>query len=258
MFVLHIPHVRVQRISTTNACRALPRSSLNSSEISRRSFLHFAVLLPAVATSTYAADYDRYAATYDVLDGSSAMTRQLGFDSLRAELLSRAHGNILEIAAGTGVNYPFYPRQTLKSLVALDASLDMLNRADKRGQSLTPPLVPHNIIADAENTGLLAGKFDTIVVTFGLCVFPHPESVMCEMRRLVSPAGSVLIMDYTLSQAPAMAAYQNFAAPIVTRLSKGCTPNLDLPKLARDAGFSVVWRRGIINDTVIAMELIPI
>lgn len=79
--------------------------------------------------------YDAYAATYDRLD-DGVIADQLGFRSLRAQLLSRAHGDVLETGVGTGLNLPFYSPARVASLTAADISSGMLAQARQRVQQL--------------------------------------------------------------------------------------------------------------------------
>jgi len=74
-----------------------------------------------------AAAYDRYAGSYDALDGGAA-AEGLGFPELRRALLARASGDVLEVGVGTGLNLPLYERRALRSLTVLDLSAGMLAR----------------------------------------------------------------------------------------------------------------------------------
>ncbi|WIA08339.1 hypothetical protein OEZ85_007780 [Tetradesmus obliquus] len=77
------------------------------------------------------ADYDRYAPSYDELDGGAA-SAALGFPELRQQLLQQASGDVLEVAVGTGLNLPLYDWQRLTSLTGLDLSEGMLIEAAAR------------------------------------------------------------------------------------------------------------------------------
>lgn len=60
-------------------------------------------------------DYDKYAATYDELDGGAA-AEQLGFPQLRQELLSLARGDVLETAVSASLPAPWGPGAPLDTL----------------------------------------------------------------------------------------------------------------------------------------------
>ena len=71
--------------------------------------------------------YNRFARQYDLWDTIPGL---LGEARLRRRLLRRAAGQVLEVAAGTGKNLPYYPRSC--QITAVDLSPAMLERARKR------------------------------------------------------------------------------------------------------------------------------
>ena len=75
--------------------------SLNS--LTRRSILTSPLLLSSQAASAVSAslDYDRFSKTYDDLDGGK-VAGLLGLDKLRATVVGKAHGRVLEVGVGTG------------------------------------------------------------------------------------------------------------------------------------------------------------
>lgn len=203
------------------------------------------------------ADYDRHAAWYELLDGSTALTRALGFNTMRANLLSQAQGTVVELGAGTGLNLDFYP-QAVTDVTAVDESELMLQHAKARATHGVVRIPNFNaIIADAAATGLPSAAFDTVVTTFALCVVTDTAAVAREMRRLVRPHGSALVLDYSRSPLPIVAAYQDITAATVSRWSKGCVPNVNLPVLLSDAGFKIVSTTSAFAGTVVALRLSP-
>lgn len=229
--------------------------------LSRRKFCEaFLTLLtaqPAVSETT-TSEYDRHAHTYDILDGSTMFTRGLGFDDLRSSVLFNSYGDVLELGAGTGVNILFYP-DTIKSLTALDTSPAMLHIASlrhSRQNSFIPAV--RFIVGDAANTHLSSSSFDTIVITFGLCVFDDPLAVLREAHRLLKRDGTLLIIDYTRSSFGPLAAYQSVLSSTVTRLSKGCTPDLDVRSLVRQAGFTITSDTSALVGTIVGLQGKPV
>ena len=71
-------------------------------------------------------------AGYDQLD-TGAAAEAFGIPELRRSLLSKAFGQVLEVAVGTGINLPLYNRQQVHSLVGIDISEGMLQQARSKG-----------------------------------------------------------------------------------------------------------------------------
>ena len=67
------------------------------------------------------------AGTYEQLDGGP-VAQWLGLPALRRELLAHASGDVLEVAVGTGLNFPYYKVPHVASLTALDISQGMLGQ----------------------------------------------------------------------------------------------------------------------------------
>lgn len=48
---------------------------------------------------------------------------------LRKQLIGRAHGSVLEVGVGTGLNLPFYNSENIRQYIGLDLSSGMLQQA---------------------------------------------------------------------------------------------------------------------------------
>ena len=75
--------------------------------------------------------------------------------------------------------------------------------------------------------------------TFSFCVFDEPEKVMREMKRVVRPNGKVVLLENSRSTLGPLAAIQDLTEPVVTPLSKNCRWNVNVPKLAKEAGLKL-------------------
>lgn len=80
--------------------------------------------------------YDRYAASYDDLDGGAFAADTLGLDAMRKSVLAKASGEVLELGVGTGLNLPGYDMSRVASLTAVDISGGMLTLARDRAGEL--------------------------------------------------------------------------------------------------------------------------
>jgi ubiquinone/menaquinone biosynthesis C-methylase UbiE len=86
----------------------------------------------------------------------------IGGSSLRKDLLSYAKGNVLEVGAGCGRNFAFYPNYCT-SITAIDFSSQMIECA-KQNIRLSQHLKNKSIqleVMDAHNLPFADNSFDT-------------------------------------------------------------------------------------------------
>jgi phosphatidylethanolamine/phosphatidyl-N-methylethanolamine N-methyltransferase len=160
------------------------------------------------ATLRCARAYERVAPFYDLLDGPY---EYLWKRRLRADVLGRTRGRILDAAVGTGKNMPFYPPGS--QVVGIDISAAMLDRARQRAARLG--VAVDLLKRDMAETGLPDASFDSIVAAFVFCCIPDERkpAALRELRRLVDGDGRIFLLDYTKPSAPAWRAYMRLMAP---------------------------------------------
>ena len=131
--------------------------------------------------------YDRFADRYDRF---FAPLERIGLTDYRKEALSLLPENasILELGAGTGANFEFYP-ETLRA-VSTELSIKMIEAAK--------PKVRNNILVNADAQYLPFGEseFDAAFATLVFCSIPKPELAFSELRRVVKPGGTVVLLEH--------------------------------------------------------------
>ena len=154
--------------------------------------------------------YERMAPGYD---------RQLGFvESFlfgdgRRWVCSRARGDVLEIAIGTGLNLPCYPPNV--RLTGIDLSPAMLELARSRAAALGT-LVELRL-ADATRLPFDDASFDTVVSTLALSTIPDPSGAVGEARRVLRRGGRFLLLDHVRSPSWPVRLVQRLLDPILVR-----------------------------------------
>jgi ubiquinone/menaquinone biosynthesis C-methylase UbiE len=108
---------------------------------------------------------------------------------------AQAKGDTLEIAVGTGLNLPRYPRDV--RLTGIDISPEMLAIAEKRATRLERPIDLRE--GDAHHLNFPEASFDTVVCTYSLCNIPDPRHAVGEMERVLRPSGKVVLVDHIRS-----------------------------------------------------------
>lgn len=153
---------------------------------------------------------------------------------LRAEALRPAHGRVLEIGFGTGLNLPHYPA-AVQSLVAVEPNAGMVGRA--RSRLAAAPMPVEIIAGGAEAIAAPAASFDTAVSVLTLCTVGDPARVLAELRRLLRPNGRLLLLEHGLAPDAGVARWQRRLNGLERVLACGCTLDRPVAALVRAGGF---------------------
>jgi len=172
--------------------------------------------------------------------------KRSGIVGMRRELVQRAEGRVLEVAAGTGRNLPFYSGSRVKELLIGDFCEGMLQVTARKLAELraseaaaaTPSSVTLAVL-DAAALPLPDDSFDTVVDSFGLCSFEDPDEALREMARCCRPGGQVLLLEHGASWLPPLRWWQRH------RLNRhvlryGCYWDRDILAMVESSGLEVV------------------
>jgi SAM-dependent methyltransferase len=175
------------------------------------------------------------------------LAERAGLAARRRALVQRAHGRVLEIGAGTGLNLRHYADDAELVLTEPDAA--MAGRLRRRvAQGRRPATV---VLAPAEALPFADGEFDTVVSTLVLCTVPDQAAALREIRRVLRPGGQLLFMEHIRSESPRWARWQDRLNRPWRAFAEGCNcnrPTLDVidsgPLALREV------RRGVIPAMV--------
>lgn len=175
--------------------------------------------------------YDEFARKYALME---AIQEPLGVRRLRRGLLRRASGRVLEVAAGTGINFPHYPEDC--RITAVDLSPAMLEIAKERADGLDLNVTLR--VMDAEGLEFPDASFDTVVSSLTLCTFPDPLAALGEMGRVCKPEGRILLLEHGRSDRGWLGRWQDRRAESHAK-QLGCHWNREPLDLVRQAGLRV-------------------
>ena len=168
-------------------------------------------------TSPVAAETGRVRAIQD--DHARGYDRQIAFFERilfgdgRAWVCSQAHGRVLELAAGTARNLPFYPAEI--KLTAIELSPQMLAIARDRAENLR-----HSVdlrLGDAQALEFDDESFDTVTCTLGFCTIPDTTAAAREAFRVLRPGGRLLMLEHVRSPTALVRAGQRLLEPLAVR-----------------------------------------
>jgi ubiquinone/menaquinone biosynthesis C-methylase UbiE len=159
------------------------------------------------------------------------------FRQLRAELLKDAHGDVLEIGFGTGLNVPLYPTNIL-SLTIVDPARLLPQRVRERVAQVPFPIHAEHITAEALSNP--DRQFDSVVSTWTLCTIPDPVKALREINRVLKPNGTFVFLEHGRSDNARVAAWQDRLNPLQNIIGCGCNLNRRIDQLIEQSGLHIL------------------
>jgi ubiquinone/menaquinone biosynthesis C-methylase UbiE len=125
-------------------------------------------------------------------DKAMRFLERFQFRGGREWVCSRARGDVLEVAVGTGLNLGLYPPEA--RLTGVDLSPEMLVRARSRANEIGRAIELKE--ADVADLPFDDDTFDTVVATLAMCAVPDERAGIAEIRRVLRPGGRLLLLDH--------------------------------------------------------------
>jgi len=150
--------------------------------------------------------------------------------------MSKAHGKILDVACGTGLNFPMFPASS--EIIAIDLSPQMLEFAKQKATSLQ--LNVQVKVMDAQKLEFADRSFNTVTSTLSTCTFPDPIQALREMKRVCRPDGLILLLEHGHSKLRWLANHQDRHVLQHYQQNAGCRWNQDPLELVQAAGLKVL------------------
>lgn len=155
----------------------------------------------------------------------------------RMKLVPRAYGTVLEVGIGSGLNLPFYSKEHVKHLTAIDPSKENWNKNTVNIESL--PFEFEFIVASAESIPADDNSCDTVVITYTLCTIPDYKTALSEIRRVLKKGGKLLFCEHGKAPERAIQIWQNIINPFWKCVGGGCNLNRDMPLIIEENGFKI-------------------
>lgn len=157
---------------------------------------------------------------------------------------------VLEIGAGTGVGFAFYPAGV--TVAAVEPSVAMAARARERAAHAAATIKV--VEARAEELPFTDGSFDCAIATLAWCSVADPLAAFAEVRRVLRPRGRLLLLEHVHSRWQPARRLQSLAAPTWRRVAQGCRLDQDTVGLLTAAGFAVERRRDHLLGWVVELQ----
>jgi len=173
-----------------------------------------------------------------------------GLSRARASLVNEATGRVLEVGAGTGLQFQHYASGV--SVIAIEPDVGMAEAA--AGRARRAPAEVSGVAADAQALPFPDESFDSVVCALVFCSIPRPEVAAHEIRRVLRPGGVVHLLEHVRANHPALALLQELLTPMWKRVAGGCHLARRTVDLFGDAGFAVRVRWARLDGALVAFE----
>jgi SAM-dependent methyltransferase len=155
----------------------------------------------------------------------------------RTALLAGLRGRVIEVGAGHGLNFGYYPAGVIE-VVAVEPEPHLRELAQAAARRA--PVSVEVMSGLAEALPAADGEFDAAVVSLVLCSVSDQAVALCEIARALRPGGELRFYEHVVSNRPAVARVQRaLDATIYPPLAGGCHCARDTRSAILDGGFQI-------------------
>jgi ubiquinone/menaquinone biosynthesis C-methylase UbiE len=166
-----------------------------------------------------------------------------GASEHRAEALDGLSGRVVEVGAGTGLNFTHYPT-SVTEVVAIEPEPRLRRLASKAAESADVSVRVIDGVAGSLPVG--DGELDGGVASLVLCSVPDQSVALAELFRCIRPGGELRFYEHVRSSDGRRARYQDRVARVMPMFAGGCHPNRDTRRAIEEAGFEIVSCREVL------------
>ncbi|MFI7102176.1 class I SAM-dependent methyltransferase [Streptomyces sp. NPDC050161] len=171
----------------------------------------------------------------------AAADQRAGVAELRRALLSGVTGRVIEVGAGTGLNFAHYPG-TVSEVVAIEPEATLRRLARDAAVRADVPVDPVPGVAEA--LPVKSEAFDVAVASLVLCSVRDVRRALAELRRVLRPGGELRFFEHVRAAGGGLSAVQwTLDHTVWPTLMGGCHTWRDPLAEIRAAGFEVVHVR---------------
>jgi SAM-dependent methyltransferase len=155
----------------------------------------------------------------------------------RRDLLAGLSGRVIEVGAGNGINFAFYPT-SVTEVVAVEPEPYMRSLAVQAAGTAPVPVTITDGVAErlpAEDT-----SFDAGVVSLVLCSVRDPARALSELFRVIRPGGELRFYEHVRANTHGLARLQRAVDALFwPRAFGGCHTSRDTRAAIEGAGFVI-------------------
>jgi ubiquinone/menaquinone biosynthesis C-methylase UbiE len=155
----------------------------------------------------------------------------------RRRLLAGLAGEVIEVGAGNGLNFAYYPPQ-VTGVLAVEPEPYLREMAQQN--AARAPVHVDVVSGVAEHVPASDASADAVVLSLMLCSVPNQAVALGEVYRVLRPGGQLRFFEHVVAETPALARVQQaLDATIWPTLGGGCHPSRDTEAAIAGAGFTI-------------------
>ena len=174
--------------------------------------------------------------------GRAAAMDRAGFAEYRRRFLAGLSGQVLELGAGSGLNFAYYPPE-VERVVAVEPEPKMREQARQAAQDAPVPV--EVVDGAAEDLSAYAARFDAAVCSLVLCSVPDQRVALTQLRSVLrvqwgDEVGEVRLLEHVRATSGALPTIQRaLDATIWPLIGAGCHCSRDVTEAIAPAGLAV-------------------
>lgn len=168
---------------------------------------------------------------------TTSSRRAQGEDEHRRRMLTGLTGQVIEVGAGNGLNFPHYP-ESVGQVIAVEPEA-LLRKAATQAAAEAPVSVE---VVDGVAGRLPAEdeSFDAGVTSLVLCSVPDQGQALAELYRVIRPGGELRFYEHVVARKSRGRRLQQLAdATFWPHVAGGCHLSRDTGAVIEQAGFQV-------------------
>jgi ubiquinone/menaquinone biosynthesis C-methylase UbiE len=159
-----------------------------------------------------------------------------GASEHREELLAGVSGRVIEVGAGTGLNFDHYP-EAVTEVVAVEPEPYLRAAAEEAAAAASVPVTI--VDGTADELPVEADAFDAGVASLVLCSVPSQARALSELHRVIRAGGELRFYEHVRSSEPGFARMQRVVDVVWPLFGGGCHTSRETERAITESGFTI-------------------